>query len=254
MGRALVALVVALALPAAAVAKGPVTAAVCGPDRCAAFDVRGYHDQVLAAEPKWDAAPPPRSYYRIELRDEGGLWSSPPAYYEPASGLFASTDGFGLISWSPLGPAAVADAARSLPPYPPPRVTTAFVGDRRVSGDPSTYLALLSLDGEFRVPGERARFEQIRLESPVPNPWTETMLLYYPDERILFTTAGLYVTVPPDVAADLDAARALGGEAPRVIPWLPFAVGLAGAVALVALRLRGGARRPFPAKPSPTPS
>ena len=246
MRRMLLAVAVALALPTAAGSKGPVTAAVCGPDRCESFAVRGFHEQVAVAPSKWASAPPPRSYYRVDLGGEG--WSPATAYYEPVSRLFASADGFGLISWSHLGAAGIAEAAKGLRPYPPPQVTAAFVGDQRVSGDAATYLSLLSLDGEFHVPGERARFEQIRLESPGPNPWTEALLLYYPDDRVLFTSSGLYVRVPEEVAAALDGARPLGGEERRVVPWLPAAIALVGALVLLAARRRGGARRLLPAE------
>ncbi|MEX0673949.1 MAG: hypothetical protein WD067_04195 [Gaiellaceae bacterium] len=113
-----------------------------------------------------------------------------------------------------------------------------------MSGDPSGYLPLVTLSGPFAVPEHPTAFEWIRLESPTPNPWTSQALVYYLRDRVLFTQGSVYVRVPDEVAAALEATRPLD-DGPRspTIPWLAVAVALAGAVVLLASSRRPMRRR-----------
>ena len=218
--RALVvASVLALALPAGAAAKGPLPAEVCGADSCRAAVLHLRLDGAAAA-------PPPGPFYELRVEYTSGL------YYEPRSGRVAHADSFGAVTWS-RAPVRV----EGLRPHPAPRVSAAWVGDRRVSGDPSGYLSLLTLRGPFVVPEHPADFVWIRLESPTPNPWTSQALVYYPRDRVLLVEGSRYVGVPGRIADALAAAKPLSGG--RTVPWLPIATLLAGAAGLLLLRTLG---------------
>jgi hypothetical protein len=91
----------------------------------------------------------------------------------------------------------------------------------------------------------------IRIDPPLPNPWTEEALLrYYPEEDIVLLGPGSFVRLDAELAADVEAARELGADGPGV----PWAV-VAGAVAAAALAMVAAAwltRRPWvrvPPKP-----
>lgn len=239
MRRLLAAIALTLALPAATAAKGPVLTQLCGPDECRDIGPVSY---------AFDARPhaPPRAGRYYELRFGGGGHASRGIYYEPRSALVAYSQEFGNIAWAPLvGPPL---ETAGLEPYPAPRVAAAWVGDTRVSGDPSGYLQLVTLSGPFVVPEHPTAFEWIRLESPTPNPWTSQPLVYYPRDRVLLVPGATYVQVPDAVAADLAAAHALDDESGRTtLPWIALATAVGGAVALLLLRTLGvwsGSLRP----------
>jgi hypothetical protein len=92
----------------------------------------------------------------------------------------------------------------------------------------------------------------IRIDSPLPNPWTEEALLrYYPEEDIVQLGPGSFVRLDAELAADVEAARALGSDGSGV-PWAVVAGALA-AVVLVVLAAASLARRLWvrvPAKPT----
>jgi hypothetical protein len=92
----------------------------------------------------------------------------------------------------------------------------------------------------------------IRIDSPLPNPWTEEALLrYYPEEDIVLLGPGSFVRLDAELAADVEAARALGSDGSGV-PWAVVAGALA-AVVLVVLAAASLARRLWvrvPAKPT----
>jgi hypothetical protein len=245
MKRLLAVIAVALALPSAAAAKGPVATALCGPEECrdvGRLDVgpAGLFD---TSEPQ--GPPPPRPYYELRL-DFGRGQHSSGIYYEPRSGLVSYSEDFGSSVWAPVADTSLREAAREVRPYPAPRVTAAWVGDRRVSGDPATYLRLLMLEGPFVAPEQLSDFAWIRLESSTPNPWTSQALVYYPSDRVLLVRGATYVRVPDAVAADLTAARALDDGAATMLPWIPLAVALGGLLALAALRRLRLSPRPVP--------
>jgi hypothetical protein len=64
----------------------------------------------------------------------------------------------------------------------------------------------------------------IRIDSPLPNPWTEEALLrYYPEEDIVQLGPGSFVRLYAELAADVEAARAPGSDGSGV-PWAVVAV------------------------------
>jgi hypothetical protein len=168
-------------------------------------------------------------------------------YYEPRSGLASFTDESGTTSWAPLAPRLanpVQHAARHIAPFPAPRLTAVYVGDRRVVGNPSTYLALFGVKGPFLIPKAPAAFDWIRFESPRPNPWTTNTFAFYPANGVLLT-GSTYVKLPPSLAADIAAARPLGDASGRGfgIPWIAIGTAIAGALLLLGLALRRASAR-----------
>ena len=137
-------------------------------------------------------------------------------------------------------------------PFPSPPLTAVYVGDRRVTGDPPTYLALFGMKGPFVVPNAAARFDWIRFESPTPSPWMHTTFAFYPRGGVLLT-GSTYVKLPQAIAADIAAARPLGdrpGGGTR-LHWtaVGIALGIAAAgvlILLVLARRRASAREVAP--------
>lgn len=112
-------------------------------------------------------------------------------------------------------------------------------GGRTVAGDPGSYLQLFASANLLDRPQSHETIS-IRIDSPMPNPWTEEPLLrYYPEENIVQLSPGSFVQLEPDLAADVEAARELGADG-RGVPW----VAVAGAVVLVALAAVVAAMRP----------
>ena len=246
--RALVAAsLLALALPSAAAGKGPVSAALCGPDECRDVGRLDVGPAGLFDTSRSQGPPPPAPFYELRL-DFGRGQHSSGIYYEPRSGLVSYSEDFGSSAWAPLADASLREAAEEVRAYPAPRVTAAWVGNRRVSGDPATYLRLLALEGPFMSPDWVSDSAFIRLESSTPNPWTAQPLVYYPSDKVLLVPGATYVHVPDAVAADLAEARALADGSPRMtLPWIALATAVGGAVALLLLRTLGvwsGSLRP----------
>jgi hypothetical protein len=60
---------------------------------------------------------------------------------------------------------------------------------------------------------------------------------------VLFRSPGTYVRLPDGIAADIDAARPLGGGGGTTIPWIPIGVAAAGVLILLLLGLRRASAR-----------
>lgn len=244
--RALVAAsVLALAVPAGAGAKGLTGASLCGSNECRDVAVTGLNREGPFSPGDSRSAPAPGPYYELKLAFEHG-GDSRGIYYEPRSGLAAYSEEFGSTAWAPLRGGwakAVQRTAEDVEPYPTPRITAAWVGGRRVSGAPATYLRLFGLKGPFVVPSTSAGLEWIRLDSPTANPWTENPIAYYPADDVVLASWSTYLRVPASVAAALESARPLDGERRTTIPWLAVAVALGGVVVLLAVSVPPVQRR-----------
>jgi len=233
----LTALLLAFLIPSAAQAKGVGQVAVCGADACRDAGVAGGEPFDLSRR---GVAPAPGPYYELRLSFGHGAQSR-GIYYEPRSGLAAYSEEHGSTGWVRLAQpfaAAVKEAAKDVEPLPAPRLTAVYVGDRRVAGDPSTYLKLFGVHGPFVVPAA-AGFDWIRFESPDANPWTENALAFYPRNGVLLN-GSRYVKLPPALAADIAAARPLdrGQDGGFRIPWIAVGTALAGALVLLGLGVR----------------
>jgi len=240
MKRLLLVIVAALVLPAAANAKEITGLAVCGPADCEDADVSGFgHSGPFAGD---TIGPPPGSFYRLELGVDGQTDAFGGLYYAPVSGLVAREDRPGVFVWGRLAPplaSAVKEAANHVQPFQAPRVTGARVGGKAVSGNASSYSALLHVDGPLAIPTTSSNAVEIALRATAPNPWTATKLLYYPEDNVLFRSPGTYVRLPEPEAADVEAARPLGsGGGGTIVPWIPLGTAIAGVLLLLGLGLR----------------
>jgi hypothetical protein len=206
---------------------------VCGESDCASAAIGGFDrspfDDGSAGQPPPAIGP----FYRIVFEVEGHPETTWRVYYEPHSGLGAVFTEAGSTMWlrfdQELAPIAKR-LARSVGPFPTPPIDSVTVGGRTVAGDPGSYLQLFVSANLLDRPLSHGTVP-IRIDSPLPNPWTEEPLLrYYPEESIVQLSPGSFVQLEPDLAADVEAARELGADG-RGVPWA--AVG--GAIAVVAL-------------------
>ena len=257
MRRRVLPILLALALPAAADAKGPIKITVCGESGCSAASAAMHHDPFGGSGAGAPRAAPPGPYYRIDLNAGGREeWS---IFYVPAARVLAIPNERGWMEWRPLaGPAAsfVRRHARTIAPFPEPTVSEALLDSRRLTGDPDSYLAVLHVDGALDAPdGESVALE---LRSDRPSPWTNVSYRYYPADDVLLRMNGAFVRLPPALVADLEAS--LGPEQvdrtarpPAERPstglswlWPALAIGggllLAGVAALLGVRRRTARR------------
>ena len=250
MRRVLLVLVAALALPAAAQAKEITSLALCGPDECSDVDATGYGHSGPFGGQSGGPPPPPGRFYRLDIGVDHGRGAF-SVYYEPGSGLLASEDRPGTFMWLrpvPKLASELKETAKRLEPFAAPRITGAEVGSKSVTGDASTYAALLRVSGPPVVPKTSGDAVGITLTASAPNPWTQVALLWYPQDRVLFRSPGTYVRLDEGMAADVQAARGLGDGGGAAVPWIAIAVALAGALALLLLALRRTLR------PAPRPA
>ena len=209
MPRRFLLVLLALALPAAAQAKGPIKITVCGESGCSAASAAIHEDPFGGGGSEPVRPAPPGAYYRLDL-DAGGQdkWS---IFFVPAARGLAIPNERGWIDWRPLaGPAAsvVRRLARTIEPFAQPRVSEALLDSRPLPGDPDSYLTLLHVDGPIDLPdGESVAFE---LRSDRPSPWTNIVFRYYPADDVLLSATGAFVRLPPEFVADLEAP--LGSE------------------------------------------
>ena len=250
MKRLLLAVLVALAVPATAEAKELTGFKVCGPDECASggkitgFGHSGPFDPAGAGY----APPLPGPFYVLKLEVDGhpDAWT---VFYEPRTGHAAYRTEQAWMTWSRLDPrlaGPVKDAARQVEPFSAPTVIRVRVSGREVAGDLGSYLRLFELTGPYAVPGA-GESDVIDLDSAVPNPWTDAQLLYYPEDDIIQVSAGRTIRISSGLASDIEAARPLGDG--NDLPVLPVAMlvaatlGLAAVAVLIsrALRERPGA-------------
>jgi hypothetical protein len=106
--------------------------------------------------------------------------------------------------------AAFARLAARVQPFPTPRITAAFVGERRVRGDANTYALLFALESAGRAVNAGSDWVPIDLRSERDTPWTNgaSYLAYSPSETLLQRGPEL-LRVPSRIARDLDRARAI---------------------------------------------
>jgi hypothetical protein len=91
-----------------------------------------------------------------------------------------------------------------------PRLEAAFVGGRRVIGDPNTYLRLFEIESTGAAANAGSDWVPIELRSARDTPWTNgaTYLAYSASENLLQRGPEL-IRVPGGIARRLDRARAL---------------------------------------------
>ena len=230
-----------LILAAPAAAKELVAAELCGAAGCAAVDPDDL--RLVPTGGETTTGPPPLGPYHV-LRTtvaegpEGGERHTWTSWYVPAAGLIVWPGDAEPASFHPVyGEAAtfMKALAKTVAPFPAPRITAASVGGRRVSGDPGTYAELFAANGPFPLREPEGDSVPIELVSPAPSPWTNgsVTLSWWPESGVLLR-GSQQLRLADGLADDVRSARALGtGGGTAVLPWLALA-GLVAAIALLA--------------------
>jgi hypothetical protein len=254
MRLSVVLLLAFLGLAGSAHAKGLTGMEVCGKSGCASTTMSRFDKPPFDDTSAGQLPPAVGPFYRIVLEVEGRRENTWRIYYEPRSGLGAYETEWGSTMWlrfeGELAP-MVKRLAQRVAPFPTPPIRSVTIGGRAVAGDPGSYLQLFrGSNRDDRPQSDDA--VAIRIDSPLPNPWTgEALLRYYPEENILQVGPGSFVRLDAELAADVEASRELGADASGV-PWAVVA-GVVGAAALAALAAAWLTRRPWvrvPAKPT----
>jgi hypothetical protein len=177
----LLAAVLALVVPTAAVAKELSAATVCGAKGCTTFqkpsmDLAGGGDGI--SEP----APAAASYYTVKLTvDEQAHHESWTVFYVPGADMVVYRDEVGRTAFERL----TGDAQRAfhrytagIVPYSAPTITGATVGGRPVA-DPQSYLTLFAAPAAGESYPAAADFVPIVLHASRPSPWTDGRYLMF---------------------------------------------------------------------------
>lgn len=242
----------ALSIAPAALAKELTVTAVCGPSGCAAVTpaVKLSHDGITVRDA------PLGGYYvvRIGLGDGTKIFERTRMYFVPAAGALAWADtadpNATWLGMSGEAAARVRKAASGLKPFTVATPTHAYVGTHRTT-DAAAYVALLGRLERTAAPVTGESPIVISLYWKQPNPWSSSAALiqYLPEAGIVIRNNGYYRA--PGSLADR-ARRQAAGLPPRApgggFPWGPVAGGIAGfAVVLGALTFVAWRRRHAPA-------
>jgi hypothetical protein len=234
----------ALALPGVASAKGYGPVQLCGPAACSSLS--GW----LASLPAYEltGAPPAAPFYDLGPHRRG--FST--GWYVPSARVEAPRAGASFTRVTQDAAAVLDRLARQVQPFPAPTVVAAFVGDKRVTGDASTYLRLFELSGPAPAASGGADWVPISLVSERDTPWTNgaTYLLYSPSQNLLQNGREL-IRVDDRTAARLDRAEALGEDGRRLLPWLVLGLLVVSVLLLAAAGAAGRRRASVPATARP---
>jgi hypothetical protein len=247
----------ALAVAAPAGAKELVKAELCGPVGCATVTDRD-DLRLVPTGGETTAGPPPMSaYQRLEItvqdgpdRGDTNSWT---VWYVPSAGMLAGPGVTGDTTFWPVdGEAAtfMKRLAKTVEPFPAPRITEALVDGRPVSGDPSTYARLFSQRSTGSTRDGGVDWIAVQLDSPASSPWTEGMTLLYSPRTDVLLRGSEAINLPASLGDDVEHARALGSGGGRTL--LPWLVASALVVALLLLAAVGAILRRRPA-PEGTP-
>jgi hypothetical protein len=229
------ALLALLAVPAPALAKGPTSATLCGPDGCQGLgDARqlgGYPDGGPSGE-----IPAPAPYYELRFTSRGEgeeyTWTT---WYVPSAKAFASVDEREGVSWFPMNDPKLAWHAARLEPFPTPEITAVTIGSRRVTDDPASFLRLFTVQttDPNAYPEGVADWQQVTFVSKQESPWTlaQSNIHFSPSNGML--QRGIEVLkLPDEMAADLRSGEPLTGGS-SAFPWRTVLFALLGALALL---------------------
>jgi hypothetical protein len=230
------ALLALLAVPATAVAKGPTSATLCGPDGCKGLgDARqlgGYPDGGPTGE-----MPAPAPYYELRFTSRGhGEEHTWATWYVPSAKMLASVDEREGVYWMPLNDPRLAWGAATVKPFPTPEITAVTIGSRRVTDNPASFTRLFTVQTTDRnaYPKGVADWQQVTFVSKQRSPWTLTQsnIHFSPSNGML--QRGIEVLkLPDEMAADLRNGEPLAGES-SAFPWRNVLFALLGALALLA--------------------
>jgi len=135
-------------------------------------------------------------------------------YYVPSADAMAWAEQ-GAVQLHPIYGDRAIGAMRALvagiSPFPRPRVTSVRVGNRRLAGPAAqSYLQLFSENGESPLGESPDDWIRLDLQSPKASPWTDGRpdLMYSPSANLI-ERGWQRFQLPDELAADLEAARAL---------------------------------------------
>jgi hypothetical protein len=231
----------ALLAPSGASAKELVAATVCGASGCRTVTDRGTLNEIPGGEDVTGLGAP-AAYYRLNLvtAEPGGRRYGFTTYYVPsAKAMSWGEDGLYRLHriYGPKANAVMRRITEGLEPYAPPRVTTAIVGTRRVTGAAAaSYASLFTMGEPTQLDARPYDWVTVDLRSNRPSPWTDgkSELMFSPSTNLV-EIGYEPVRVPGGVADDLAAGRTLYMEPGRSVPW--GLVALAGVGVLAALSL-----------------
>jgi hypothetical protein len=215
---------------------------VCGESNCAFSAMSGFDRPPFDDASAGQLPPTVGPFYRILFEVEGHREDAWRVYYEPRSSLGAVQTEWGSTMWlrfdGELAP-IVKRLAQRVAPFPTPPVKSVTIGGRAVEGDPGSYLQLFGASNRSDRPISTDAVA-LRIDSPLPNPWTEEALLrYYAEENIVELGPASFVQLDAQLAADVEARRELGTDG-LAVPWAV----VAGALAVAALALVAAAWLP----------
>jgi hypothetical protein len=242
----------ALLLSAPAAAKELVKAELCGAAGCTAVDKSDLRLLPLGGDTYADP-PPLGPFHELVTTVQDGPESTDTntwtTWYVPSAGVIAFTNEYGSTTFHPLyGLSAtfMKQLAKSVQPFPTPRITAAFVNGKRVTGDPGTYARLFAVERAGPVRATEGDRVPIEVVSARRSPWTNggVSLSYWPDSGVLLRGPE-QVRIADGLVDDLGHARALGTDrsGTALLPWLALA-GLVAAIVLLAALGAWFRRRP----------
>jgi hypothetical protein len=207
----------ALVAVAPAAAKEPISATICGGSACRTLTNPKQLNDIPAGE-NTIALGAPAPYYRVELvvgeGDPAGETHTFALYYVPSADAMAWAEQ-GAVQLHPIYGDRAIGAMRALvagiSPFPRPRVTSVRVGNRRLAGPAAqSYLQLFSENGESPLGESPDDWIRLDLQSPKASPWTDGRpdLMYSPSANLI-ERGWQRFQLPDELAADLEAARAL---------------------------------------------
>jgi hypothetical protein len=229
------ALLALLPMPAPALAKGPTSATLCGPDGCRglgdARQFRGFPDSGPTGE-----MPAPAPYYELRFTSQGDgeehTWTT---WYVPSAKMLASIDDREGVYWMRMDDPKLAWLAARIEPFPMPEITAVTIGSRKVTDNMSSYLELFTVQTTDRSAYSQgvADWEQITFISKQESPWTlaQSSIHFSPTNGML--QRGIVVLkLSEEMAADLRGGRPLTAGSSG-FPWRNVLFALFGVLALL---------------------
>jgi hypothetical protein len=248
------ALLAFLAVPAPAVAKGPTSATLCGPDGCK--DLGDAQGLGTSGGGPTGEMPAPAPFYELRFTSQGDgeefTWTT---WYVPSAKMFAALDEREGVYWMLIDEPRLSVLAKRMKPFPAPEITAVTIGSRRVMDNLASYLELFAVQStdDDAYPQGVADWEQITFVSNQRSPWTlaQSSIHFSPSNGMLQRGIEI-VKLPSGMSAHLRAGDSLAGGGSS-FPWrtVLFAM-LAAATLLIAASMILPLRRRVFVRRAPT--
>ena len=231
----------ALVAPSGASAKELVSATVCGASGCRTVTDKATLNAIPGGEDVTGLGAP-AAYYRLTLvtGEPNGRRHGFTTYYVPSAKAMSWSED-GLYRLHPIyGPTANGVMRRitaGLEPHAAPRITTAIVGTRRVTGAAAaSYASLFSAGEPTQLDARPYDWVAVDLRSSRPSPWTDgrSELMFSPSTNLI-EIGYEPQRIPDAIADDIAAGRALHAKSGGRVPWGVLALAAVGVLAAVSL-------------------